>query len=97
MAISKLDLIKLADLAKLSFADDEFDTLYAEMDEIISFANAVNQSVDGDNDDIKFVSAFAIDADDMRDDVITPSLENERIISNVDGKDGFFSVKRCVQ
>lgn len=97
MSVSKSDLLRLADLAKLSFTDEELEKLTVEMESIIAFADTINESVDGGTDEIRSVSTFSVEAEQMREDVIVESLDNDKILSNVEGKDGFFAVKRCVQ
>ncbi len=97
MSVTKSDLLRLADLAKLSFTDKELDKLIGEMDSIIAFADTINESVDGGTDEIRSVSTYSVEAEEMREDAVVESLDNDKILSNVEGKDGFFAVKRCVQ
>ncbi len=97
MSVTKSDLLRLADLAKLSFTDEELDKLIGEMDSIIAFADTINESVDGGTDEIRSVSTCSVEAEQMREDIVVESLDNDKILSNVEGKDGFFAVKRCVQ
>ena len=97
MSVSKNELLRLADLAKLTFSNEELEKLTSEMDSIIAFADTINQSVEGDTSKIRTVSVNSVDAEQMRDDIVVDSLDNEKILSNVEGKNGFFSVKRCVE
>jgi len=46
MKISKTEVEKLAKLAKLSFSDEELERFTAEFDEIIAFADTINQSIE---------------------------------------------------
>ena len=48
--ISKEEVIKLAKLARLDFSDDELDKIIKDMDDIIAFADTINNSVEGDAD-----------------------------------------------
>lgn len=91
--ITKEEVIKLANLARLDFSDDELDKIIKDMDDIIAFADTINNSVEGDADKIRNVSSFAIDAKECRADVVKPSLDNEKILSNVNGSKGCFCVK----
>lgn len=97
MSVSKNELLRLADLAKLTFSNEELEKLTSEMDSIIAFADTINQSVEGDTSKIRTVSVNSVDAEQMRDDIVVDSLDNEKILSNVEGKNGFFAVKRCVE
>mgnify|MGYP003938566113 CR=1 FL=1 len=94
MAISKTEIEKLAKLAKLSFSDEELERFTAEFDEIIAFADTINQSIEGGTEQIRNVGARVVSFDDLRPDVVVPSLPNEKILSNVEGYNGFFSVER---
>ncbi len=91
--ISKEEVLKLARLARLDFSDDELDKIIKDMDDIIAFADTINNSVEGDADKIRNVSTNAIPAEDFREDVVKESLPNEKILSNVTASKGCFCVK----
>lgn len=91
--ITKEEVIKLARLARLEFSDEELDKIIKDMDDIIAFADTINNSVEGDADKIRNVSSSAIPAEDFREDVVKESLPNEKILSNVSGSKGMFCVK----
>jgi len=57
MKISKTEVEKLAKLAKLSFSDEELERFTAEFDEIIAFADTINQSIEGGTEQIRSVGA----------------------------------------
>ena len=81
--ISKEEVIKLAKLARLDFSDDELDKIIKDMDDIIAFADTINNSVEGDADKIRNISTSATPAEEFRKDEVKPSLPNEKILSNV--------------
>lgn len=91
--ITKEEVLKLARLARLDFSDDELDKIIKDMDDIIAFADTINNSVEGDADKIRNVSSSATPAEDFREDVVRASLPNEKILSNVSGSKGMFCVK----
>lgn len=91
--ISKEEVLKLARLARLDFSDEELDRIIKDMDDIISFADTINNSVEGDADKIRNVSSKATPAEEFREDVVKESLPNEKILSNVNGSKGMFCVK----
>jgi len=94
MAISKTEIEKLAKLARLSFSDEELERFMAEFDEIIAFADTINQYIEGGTEQIRNVGARMVSFDELRSDEVVPSLPNEKILSNVEGYNGFFSVER---
>ena len=85
------DVLKIANLAKLSIKEDELDKLTKEMDTILAFADTINMASDeaSDFDNINNLSnAF-------REDVVVPSLDREQILKNAESKeDGYFLVKK---
>ena len=91
--ISKEEVLKLARLARLDFSDDELEKIMRDMDDIIAFADTINNSVEGDAEKIRNVSSSATPAEEFRDDVVKDSLPNEKILSNVSGSKGMFCVK----
>ncbi len=91
--ITKDEVLKLAALARLDFSDDELDKIIKDMDDIIAFADTINNSVEGDADKIRNVSSNATPAEEFREDVVKDSLPNEKILSNVNGSKGMFCVK----
>jgi aspartyl-tRNA(Asn)/glutamyl-tRNA(Gln) amidotransferase subunit C len=94
MAVTKIEIEKLAKLSRLRFSDEELEKFADEFDEIITFADTINQSVEGGTDEIRSVGSELISFEELREDEVIPSLPNEKIVSNVEDKDGFFSVKR---
>lgn len=94
MAVSKTEIEKLAKLARLRFSDEELEKFANEFDEIIAFADTINQSVEGGTEEIRSVGSELVSFEKLREDEVIPSLPNEKIVSNVEDKDGFFSVRR---
>ena len=91
--ISKEDVLKLARLARLDFSDEELNRIIKDMDDIIAFADTINNSVEGDADKSRNVSSKATPCEEFRADVVKESLPNEKILSNVSGSKGMFCVK----
>lgn len=96
MSISKQELEKLCVLSRLRFSEEELESFSKEIDDIITFADTINNAVDGGTEDIKSVDYHSVPYENLREDIVEPSLDNERILSNVDGENGFFRVARCV-
>ncbi|MCD7797721.1 MAG: Asp-tRNA(Asn)/Glu-tRNA(Gln) amidotransferase subunit GatC [Clostridiales bacterium] len=91
--ISKEEVLKLAGLARLEFTDEELDKIIKDMDEIIAFADTINNSVEGDADKIRNISKTALEAEKFRDDTVKESLPNEKILSNINASKGMFCIK----
>ena len=97
MAVSEKEFKTLARLARLSFEDKEIADFVKEFDEIIDFANAVNNEIEGDSADIREVPARTIAWEDLREDEVIDSLDPQKILSNVNSDNGYFPVKRVVK
>lgn len=91
--ITREEVLKMAKLAKLSFKDDEIESLTNDMTEIIDFADTINTLVKDEEieefDDINLiVNAF-------HEDEVVESFNRELILKNAEGgEDGYFLVKR---
>lgn len=94
MAVTKTEIEKLAKLARLHFSNEELDKFADEFDEIIAFADTINQSIEGGTDEIRSIGSQLVSFEELRNDEVIPSLPNEKIVSNVEDENGFFSVKR---
>lgn len=91
--ITREEVLKIAKLAKLSFKEDEIESLTNDMTQIIEFADTINTLVKDeeieDYDDInQIVNAF-------HEDEVIESFNRELILKNAEGgEDGYFLVKR---
>lgn len=96
MAVTREEIEKLARLSRLSFSEEEYDKFAGEFDEIIAFADTINQSVEGGTTEIRNVGNQAVSYEELREDTVVPSLPNEKIVSNVEDVNGFFAVKKTM-
>jgi|GEM_PF-288213 aspartyl-tRNA(Asn)/glutamyl-tRNA(Gln) amidotransferase subunit C len=94
MAVTRTEIEKLAKLGRLRFSEAELEKFVGEFDEIIAFADTINESVEGGTMEIRSVGSEIISFEELREDQMIASLPNEKIVSNVEDKNGFFSVKR---
>lgn len=89
--VSKEDIKKIANLAKLHFDEEEIAELTKDMQEIICFADRINLAVEENMefDDInKLSNAF-------HEDVVVESYDRDEILKNRDGgENGYFYVKK---
>lgn len=97
MAITRTEIEKLAKLARLRFSEEELDKFSTEFDDIIAFADTINQAVEGGTQQLRSVGSELISCEALREDEIALSLPNEKIVSNVEDQNGFFSVKRSIK
>ena len=92
--VTKEEIMKIAILSKLFVADDEIDKLTADMSEIISFADTINNASEAgtDFDNINNLSNV------LREDEVVPSYDREKILANAkDSDDGCFLVKNIIK
>lgn len=97
MSVSKQEIKVLARLSRLEFSEEEEEKFIPEFEEIIDFANRINQEVEGDTATIREVTARTVKWEDLREDEVVPSLPNEKITSNVEAQDGYIPVRRVVK
>ncbi|MDE5766134.1 MAG: Asp-tRNA(Asn)/Glu-tRNA(Gln) amidotransferase subunit GatC [Clostridia bacterium] len=97
MSVSKQEIKTLARLSRLEFSDDEIEKFAPEFEEIIEFANRINEQVEGDTDSIREVVSRTVRWEDLREDEVKESLPNEKITSNVQAENGYFPVRRVVK
>jgi aspartyl-tRNA(Asn)/glutamyl-tRNA(Gln) amidotransferase subunit C len=85
------DILKIANLAKLSVAPEELDGLTKDMNEIIGFADTISAATEdvSDFDNINGLSNV------FREDTVVPSYDREEILKNAPSReDGYFLVRR---
>ena len=97
MSITQKEIKTLARLSRLEFSDEEIEKFAPEFEEIIDFANRINEQVEGDTDSIREVVTRTVKWEDLREDEVVESLSNEKITSNVEAQNGYFPVRRVVK
>lgn len=97
MSVTQKEIKTLARLSRLEFSDEEIEKFAPEFEEIIEFANAINVQVEGDADSIREVVTRTVKWEDLREDEVKESLPCEKITSNVQSGNGYFTVKRVVK
>ncbi len=89
--VSHEEIMQIARLAKLSVKEDELDSLTAEMQGIIDFADAIN-NVPANVNDFDNINNLS---NAFREDVVVNSYPTEEILSNANSKaDDCFLVKK---
>lgn len=97
MSVTQKEIKTLARLSRLEFSDEEIEKFAPEFEEIIDFANRINEQVAGDTDTIREVVTRTVKWEDLREDEVVESLPNEKITSNVQAENGYFPVRRVVK
>ena len=97
MSVTRQQIKTLARLARLDFDDKKCEEFAPRFEEIIAFADTINNSVEGDTDTIREVIDRTAEWKELREDVVEESLPQGKILSNVDSENGYFPVKRVVK
>ena len=85
MEITKKDIEHIANLSMLNLSDEEIERYTNDMQNIVTFAEQVNE-VDTDGVDI---SAFALDTCNVfRKDEVKKSLDRELLLQNAPSSNG---------
>jgi aspartyl-tRNA(Asn)/glutamyl-tRNA(Gln) amidotransferase subunit C len=89
--VSKEELLDIAILSKLEVAEDEIETLTEQMQNIIAFADRINEA-EGSDDEFDNINGLS---NVFHEDKVVPSYPREEILLNVDGgENGYFPVKK---
>lgn len=97
MSVTQKEIKTLARLSRLEFSDGEIEKFAPEFEEIIDFANRINEQIAGDTGTIREVVTRTVKWEDLREDEVKESLPNEKITSNVEAENGYFPVRRVVK
>ena len=79
MSVSKKDVEYVAELARLSFAEDEKDSLAEDLNQILAYVEKLGE-LDTENEDI-IVNPYYIE-NKFREDEVTPSMKLEDVLKN---------------
>lgn len=93
MQVTHDDVRQMARLSKLYIDESELDQLTEDMNQIIAFANEVNEAA-AENSDFDDINGLV---NVLREDEVVPSYPREDILSNAESQDdGYFLVKKRV-
>ena len=98
MAITREEVIKIADLARLHFSEEEVDAFFVQFQRILDYIEQLKQV---DVEDIEPTSHVSLTADFekhiFRDDDVKPSLPVEESLANApDPGGGHFRVPKVL-
>ena len=90
MAISKEEVIRVAELSKLSFEEKDLDLFTTQMGRIIDM---VEELENVDTTGVPFTSNVVSEINVLREDIVIPGESREELLKNVpETKDGFIKV-----
>ena len=94
MAVKREEIEKIMKLSRLSFEEAEYAALEEEFNKIIAFADQINLAVYDSPEERAANGNTPVSYEKLRQDKICESLSNEKILSNVEGMEGLFVVKK---
>ncbi|HQF43266.1 MAG TPA: Asp-tRNA(Asn)/Glu-tRNA(Gln) amidotransferase subunit GatC [Ignavibacteriaceae bacterium] len=94
MSVTKKDVEKIAELAKLKFTDDELENFTHQMNEILSYMDKLNEL---DTENVKPLSHPVEQINVFREDELRPSVSTEESLKNAPDKtDQHFKVPKVI-
>lgn len=94
MQVSKEEILHIAKLANLNLKEEEIDTYMGHLEEILNFANVVNQApIDGLEETIGVNEAYNV----FRKDEIVQSLNRDELLQNAkEVQEGMFKIPKVI-
>lgn len=94
MNITKEEILHVAKLARLTLTEDETEKLRADMENIIGFANKLNEL---DTEGVVPTAHAHPMSNAFREDVVKPSYERDEILKNApEAEEDGFAVPKVV-
>lgn len=84
MAVTKKDVEKIAELARLKFSEDELESFTPQMNEILSYMDKLNEL---NTENVEPLSHPVEQTNVFRKDEIKPSITTEEALKNAPAKD----------
>ncbi len=84
MAVTKKDVEKIAELARLKFTEEELENFTPQMNEILSYMDKLNEL---DTENVKPLSHPVEQTNVFREDELKPSISTEDALKNAPSKD----------
>ncbi|MFZ1517828.1 MAG: Asp-tRNA(Asn)/Glu-tRNA(Gln) amidotransferase subunit GatC [Ignavibacteriaceae bacterium] len=94
MAVTKKDVEKIAELARLKFTDEELENFTPQMNEILSYMDKLNEL---DTENVKPLSHPVEQTNVFREDELKPSISTEDALKNApDKNEHHFKVPKVI-
>lgn len=84
MAVTKKDVEKIAELARLKFTDEDLENFTPQMNEILSYMDKLNEL---DTENVKPLSHPVEQTNVFREDELKTSISTEDALKNAPAKD----------
>lgn len=95
MKLTKDDVVYVAELARLEFNDDELKVFSNQLTSILDYAEKLNEL---DTSNIMPTAHVLPVNNVLREDVVTPSLDREKVLQNApDQQNGCFKVPKVIE
>ena len=94
MQVSEEEILHIAKLANLNLKEEEVNTYMGHLEEILNFANVVNQApIDGLEETIGVNEAYNV----FRKDEIVESLNRDELLQNApEVQEGMFKIPKVI-
>jgi aspartyl-tRNA(Asn)/glutamyl-tRNA(Gln) amidotransferase subunit C len=98
MTITKVDVERIAELAKLDLTAEETDLFAGQLSSIIGYVDKLNEVNTSDVTPMSHCAPAGVDLEyARRDDQVRPSLGQEIAVENApDSESGYFKVPRVI-
>ena len=94
MAVTKKDVEKIAELAKLKFSEEELESFTPQMNEILAYMDKLNEL---DTENVEPLSHPVEQTNVFREDKLKPSITTEDALKNAPAKDEhYFKVPKVI-
>lgn len=95
MSVTKNEVKKIAELAKLKFSDSELDNFTHQLNDILKYMEKLNQL---NTDNVEPLSHPVENTNVFREDKLKPSIKTEDALKNAPLADeSFFKVPKVIQ
>ncbi|HJT17030.1 MAG TPA: Asp-tRNA(Asn)/Glu-tRNA(Gln) amidotransferase subunit GatC [Thermoanaerobaculia bacterium] len=92
MNITRDEARRIAQLAHLAFDDASLDRMAGEMTKILTYIDQLNEVESGGQ------AILSVDATPLRDDVVRPGVERDKVEANAPAwRDGHFVVPKVIE
>tara|TARA_B100001115_G_C15592481_1_gene283425 strand:+ start:79 stop:375 length:297 start_codon:yes stop_codon:yes gene_type:complete len=86
--ITKEEIIKIAKLSKLHVSENDLESYSKQISKILDYMSQLNE-VDTENID-EFSNKLFDNNQDLREDVVEPSLDRDKVLKNSPESDGVY-------
>jgi aspartyl-tRNA(Asn)/glutamyl-tRNA(Gln) amidotransferase subunit C len=97
MSITRTDVEKIAELARLELSENEIVSLAGQLSSILGYIDKLNELDTSGVDPMSHCSTAGGETGLQREDAVTPSLGQKIAVENApDAEDGYFRVPRVI-